>query len=41
MAVVDGKVKIGDEIVASSTGQVYEVRDVGILAPEEILTTEL
>lgn len=41
VAIADGKVKVGDEIIAKSTGQSYQIRDLGVLAPEEILTSEL
>lgn len=39
--VVDGCLKKGDQIMSSHSEKVYEVKEVGILAPHEILTDQL
>ncbi|XP_045102602.1 translation factor Guf1, mitochondrial-like isoform X2 [Portunus trituberculatus] len=39
--VVDGCLKKGDQIMSSHTGKLYEVKDVGILAPNEVPTNHL
>lgn len=41
VAVVDGSINVGNEIMPVSTKKEYEVRDVGILNPDEISTGSL
>jgi len=39
--VVDGQVKKGDRITAASTGEHYDIQDLGLLVPEPVATGEL
>lgn len=41
LKVVDGSVTKGDRVIASSTGEVYDVLEVGVLAPEAVPTGKL
>ncbi|KAF0300885.1 Translation factor GUF1, mitochondrial [Amphibalanus amphitrite] len=41
VAVVDGQLAAGDVIVSSQSGQSYEVREVGLLRPQETPATQL
>ncbi|KAL3142012.1 hypothetical protein ABBQ32_004651 [Trebouxia sp. C0010 RCD-2024] len=41
LKVVDGMVKKGDKVMASSTEEVYDVLEVGVLAPEAVSTGKL
>lgn len=41
LSIVDGKLKVGDIIKSYMTGNVYEVKELGILHPEEIPVTHM
>ncbi|XP_023219214.1 translation factor GUF1 homolog, mitochondrial-like [Centruroides sculpturatus] len=41
LAIVDGKLKVGDIITSHITGNTYEVKELGILHPEETSVKEL
>lgn len=41
IAVVDGSVRVGDSITSKHTGKSYEIKDVGVLRPNEVSLSHL
>ena len=41
IAVIDGKLRVGDHITSKLTNKSYEVKDVGVLRPNEVGVSSL